>query len=939
LRDVDVRRPGVAEGLVGRGRELDLLRSFLERAAVDGEAFLLSGEPGVGKTVLLDAAADAASTAGSRLLRAAGVEFEVDVGFSGLNQLLFPLYEQLEQLGSVHRNALSVALGFGDGAAASRLTVSTAALKLLRLAAATHPLLVIVDDLQWLDRSSAAVLAFVARRLTGSRVGLITAWRAGTESFFERGGLPVYDLRPLDEDAATGLLNARFPTLAANVRHRVLAEAQGNPLALLELPAVLDGPQRTARQALPAVLPLNRRLRALFASRVADLPAITRRLLLLAVLDGTGDLAVLQAATGDNGLEALQPAEQARLAAVDPSTGRLAFRHPLVRSTVVDRSTDSERRQARRALADALVEQPERRAWHLANATVGPDEKVAHLLEHAAQRLLRRGDAVGAVAALLRAADHSPHGTDRSRLLAEAAYVGADVTGALRTVPQLLADAHRADPDLSGSLEAAVATAYQLLNGEGDVDTALRLLVGAIEARLCGLHADDHALTEALHTLLTVCWFGGGGAEVWKPFHAAVARLTPPAPVVLSLCAAIFADPARTTAASLDQLDTTISHLHEEADPARIVRIGMAAFFVDRMAGCRSAHWRVVRDGREGGAVASAIGALIHLCLDDLLVGLWDEAWQLADEGLELCQAHGYQLLRWPLWFGQAFLAAGRGDDDTVRMLTDGMVQWAAPRAARTVQLYASHARAFAALGRGDVEDAYHHAAAVSPPGILASHVPLALWTAMDLVEAAVRTGRHAEATAHVTALRDADIAAMSPRLALLACGSAAIAAPAASATGLFEEALAIPGVERWPFDLARVRLIYGERLRRAHATAEAQVQLTAALETFQRLEARPWATRARSELRATGHNASFANELGSASLTPQEHEIAMLAAIGLTNKQIGQRLFLSHRTVAAHLYRVFPKLGITSRAALRDALSPPQRGDHHHSGPPEVDR
>jgi DNA-binding CsgD family transcriptional regulator len=238
--------------------------------------------------------------------------------------------------------------------------------------------------------------------------------------------------------------------------------------------------------------------------------------------------------------------------------------------------------------------------------------------------------------------------------------------------------------------------------------------------------------------------------------------------------------------------------------------------------------------------------------------------------------------------------------------------------------------RVLAALGQGDFEGAYQHAAAISPPGVFASHVPLALWVAMDLVEAAVRTGRHAEAAAHVTAISDAGIAALSPRLALLATASQAIAEPDDIAPRLFEEALAIPGADRFPFDLGRVRLCYGERLRRARATTEARIQLTAALEIFERLGARPWATRAAGELRAAGRTDPRTAQRNPESLTPQELEIAELAAAGLTNKQIGQRLFLSHRTVGAHLYQIFPKLGVAARAALRDALAslPPERHD-----------
>jgi len=249
---------------------------------------------------------------------------------------------------------------------------------------------------------------------------------------------------------------------------------------------------------------------------------------------------------------------------------------------------------------------------------------------------------------------------------------------------------------------------------------------------------------------------------------------------------------------------------------------------------------------------------------------------------------------------------------------------------------HARHVRVLAAMGQGDFEDAYQHAAAISPAGVLAPYVPLALWVAMDLVEAAVRTGRHAEAAAHAATLRDAGVAALSPRLTLLATASEAITAPDDLAPRLFEKALATPGAHRFPFDLARVRLCYGEQLRRTRAVAGSRAQLTTALETFERLGAKQWATRAVGELRAAGRTDPYALRRDRAPLTPQELEIAQLAATGLTNKQIGQRLFLSHRTVGAHLYQIFPKLGITSRAALRDALAslPPERPSEDRSQP-----
>jgi DNA-binding CsgD family transcriptional regulator len=912
----------VAEALFGRDAEIEMVRTFLDAAAVRGGALLLSGEPGVGKSVLLETAARTASAVGTRVLRTTGVQDEAEVSFSALHQLLLSVRQGFERLPVSHHDALSVALGLGDSSRPEPLVVSNATLSLLRQTADVRPLLVLVDDLQWLDRASAVVLAFVARRLAGSRVAFIAASRAGCDGFFEQAGLPQHDLQPLDEASASRLIGTHFPSLATPVQQRVLAEAEGNPLALVELPSALTGAQRAALETLPPVLPLNDRLGALFATRVADLPAPTRELLLLAALQGAGDLGVLQAAAGDtDGLARLAPAEHSGLISIQESSHRLTFRHPLVRSTVVEGSADVERRRAHQALADALADQPERRAWHLAEAIVGPDEDVAALLEQTARPSLKRGDAVGAVAALTRAADLSPEQPSRSRRLAEAAYLGADVTGELRNVSRLLDDARMADPEATGSLQAAIAASYLILNGGGDVDTAHRLLVRAIESAVDRDGEIDDAVIEALHTLLPVCFFGGR-SELWEPFYAAMARLEPHVPGLLSLCSRTFPDPVRTAVPALEELADTITGLRDESDPTRIVRVGIAAVYVDRLAGCREALWRVVQDGREGGAVASAIDALMLLCFDDLASGQWDDALHLAGESVELCERYGYRLLAWPGRLAQALIAAGRGDDDTTRALTDEMSGWAAPRGVLAIELFARHARALAAMGRGDFEEAYQQSSAISPAGALAPYTPEALWVLLDLVESAVRTDRRAEAMAHTVAMRDLGIASISPRLALVSAACSAMLASDDRAVSLYEGALAVPGVERWPFELARVHLCFGEYLRRARAVTRSRVHLKAGLEIFERLGAQPWATRAAGELRAAGMTSSRSAGAGASKLTPQEFEIATLAASGLTNKQIAERLYLSHRTVGAHLYQVFPKLGITSRAALRDALA-----------------
>ena len=376
---------------MGRDQEQALIASFLKQVAAEGGTLLFTGEPGVGKTALLDAAEEAAEAAGLQVLRVTGHEFGTQVNFSGLAQLLQPLSGDLRSLSPAHRRALSAAVeGDAGKPPQDRLIVFQATLALLAQAAGRRPLLTIVDDLQWLDRSSASALGFAARRLAGLRIGFLAVSRPGAESFSDRTGLADQELRPLDAESAASLLGARFPELAPRVRQRLLTEAQGNPLALLELPALLSGPQRAALASLPSVLPLGQRLQAMFASQVTELPARARRLLLLAALDGSGDLHVLQTA-GSTWTDDLAQAEHARLARIDAGTGRLAFRHPLIRSALVELATGEDRRQAHRTLAEQLAEQPERRAWHLGEAVAGPDEPVAALLEEVATQILRRG--------------------------------------------------------------------------------------------------------------------------------------------------------------------------------------------------------------------------------------------------------------------------------------------------------------------------------------------------------------------------------------------------------------------------------------------------------------------------------------------------------------------------------------------------------------------
>jgi DNA-binding CsgD family transcriptional regulator len=902
--------------------EVGIVRAFVDRAYSDGGAFLISGDAGVGKSALIDAAVAYAASIGFTVLRATGAQFEAHVSFAGLHQVLYPLMKNLDQLDELQRRALDSAFGLRQGAAPDRMTISHAALELLVRSTATAAVLVVVDDMPWLDQVSAMILGFVARRTAGTRIGFLAAARIGEEGFFDHAGIPTHTLSPLSDSSSQALLDSRYPALTARARRRLLAEAQGNPLALLELPIALTS---KAEQSPNPTLPLTRRLQEVFASRIHDLPERTRYALLLIVLDGTDNLGVLRLGQADSEVDDLAPAERAQAISIDRAAARLSFRHPLIRSAVMELATDDERRHAHLILAERRADQPARRAWHLAEASIGPDEQVAALLQDVAHMNLFRGDSVGAITELLRAAELSPDGADRSSRLAEAAYLGAIVTGDLRDVPTLMDAARRADPAHGGSLAGAVAGAYHLLNESGDIDNAHRLLVDAIDALPNPTDAHNKVLIEALYTLLMVSFFGGR-AELWPAFHTAFDRLRPRAPQLLFILAHTFSDPARLARLAAADLDAAIAGLRTETSPARIVRTAIAGSYLDRIGDCRDPLWRAIRHGREGGAVTSAIEALCLLGNDAYFSGRWDDVRTLTDEGLALCQTHNYPLLRWPGLFLQTLVSSNRGDQATSRRLTDEMSRWASPRRVGIVTAYVWHVKALSALSRGDFDEAYRCAAVVSPAGELASHVPNALWLIMELVEAAARSGRSREAAAHVAAARDAQIGKLSSRLALAVAGADAMAAADADHRDLFERALRTPDADLWPFDLARIQLAYGERLRRTKSPSSARAHLDAALDRFEQLAARPWAMRAGNELRATGVRRMPTNRVKDPSadsfLTAQQRQIAELAAAGLSNKEIGERLFLSSRTVGYHLHQVFPKLGITSRAALRDALA-----------------
>ncbi|MFC7913381.1 ATP-binding protein [Streptomyces sp. NPDC057386] len=900
--------------LVGRESELTELAAFLDTAAADGAVLLLTGDPGVGKTALLDATAGLAAARGTRVVRGSGVEYETDISFAGLHQLVGSLPDELDRLPRSARDALEVALGLRAGPAPSRIAVLNAALSLFDEAAKERPLLLVVDDLHVVDRASRAAVFFAARRLGGRRIGLLGAQRAEPGESSRPTGLPELEVLPLGDTDALRLLSRRFAHLPRRVLSTVAHEAQGNPLALLEFAGSTEhSGDRRGREAGRASSP-GRDVRALYGARVGRLPRETREVLLLAALEGSGDIGVLEAAGGPGVLEALAPAERDHLVMVTENGRAVRFRHPLVRSAVVDGSTGEQRRGAHRRLADALADQPERRGDHLARATTAPDEAVAAVVESAARSSLRRGDADGAIARLRRAAELSPDRADRRRRLSQAAYAAAWVAGHLEVSHEIMREVE-GDP-AARSLSAATAAGFLVLVTEGDADTAHALLTEAVGRERAVSGPPPGELETALFTL-TLASQCSGRPEHWRPLVDVLARFREATPASAASLGRVHHAPGSVTEDMLRRLDEEIARLREQSDADVVIRTALIASYLDRLPGCREAVSRVIRDG---GAVGSSMPALMFVALDDLYAGRWQASAGAARELIGLCEETGYHLFAQVGHYVAAMAAAQRGDLDECREHCEAVWGWSGPRGLRRLENCAHQAAARAALGAADFETAFRHATAICAPGVLPEFNPEAVWSAPDLVEAAVRSGRHEEARRHADALRDAGVGHLSSRFALSTATVTAITSDAEDMVACFEEALALPGAEQWPFELGRARLAYGEALRRRGLNRAARVQLAAARDSFEKLGARSWEARAAAELRATGMTRTGRGKAGQA-LTPQELEVARLAATGLSNPQIASRLFLSPRTVSSHLYRVFPKLGITSRAELRDAL------------------
>ncbi len=558
-------------------------------------------------------------------------------------------------------------------------------------------------------------------------------------------------------------------------------------------------------------------------------------------------------------------------------------------------------------LAAVLKAEPERRAWHLAHASDGPDEAVAVELTEAAERALARGGAAEAAAAFRRAAELSQDLAARTGRLDKAAFA-AGIGGLLETAREL-ADANRAE-----TLRGTAAAAYVLFHREGDIDAVFRVLLPVMRtAAEGGVLEDTDAFDDAFYVLLNAAVWAGR-AELWLPVHRLLDRVSEAA----RLCFDAVADPARTAHDVRQRLDLATAALSPATPSWRVTWLIYSARYVD----CFTFYDGVWRDLVGHGTYDSLRFAQVARAHDAFMLGDWDKMLAVGSRNIADAAGHEYNLLHMVFTYGLAMVASGRGDEEALRRQCEAITAWAQPRRMNLLLSTVNETRAGAAVGRGDFEEAFALTAALTPPGELPEHFPHFPRVFLDLVESAMRTDRAAKARAHVAAGRRARIGAISPHHALILAAGEAITAPDERAEELYEAALALPDATLWTYDYARTRLLYGEWLRRRREYTAARVQLSAALELFeQQLKSPPWTRRARNELRAAGVDVGLPPGGGKVPMSAQERRIAELAAGGLSNKQIGQQLNIPPRTAGAHLYRVFPKLGITSRAALRDGL------------------
>ncbi len=899
-------------GLWGREAErAELARlTTLARSGRSG-VLVVRGMAGVGKTALLDQVAHDAGDV--RVLRVTGVEVETALPFAALQRLLRPVVDRLDGLPAAQAASLRGALGLAEAAGRERFLVGLAVLTLLSDLAEERPVLCLIDDAHWLDAASAETLLFVARRVEAEGVSMAFAARDGLET----SGLPELTLGALERQAAHRLLTERVPELSPALRERVVEESAGNPLALIELASGLSADQRAGRAEPPAalpVLPVTERVLATFGGRIGGLPRTAGLVLTIAAAEGTGDLGtVLRAARLLGGsAEDLDAAVQAGLLLIAGDT--VAFRHPLIRSTAYQSAALTTRLSVHEALA-AVVD-GDRRIWHLAAAATTPDESVALELERAAERARQRGAPAAAVSAYEQAARLSPGPADRARRTTLAAQ-SAITSG---QVEQAAALAERA-AELTGDrrLRAGLALVKaSVATQRGTPRGAARLLIDNA-APIAG-DAPELALS-LLVVAAGSAWPSGEYAEVRQAADLAATLASragdePATGAVAVLGALADGDYER----ALPVLRHFVAKVRARPPGSLYVRLlagDLALLLGDDEAALELATADVVR-ARERGQAGVLPASLRILAQAQAMAGMQHDAAATVAEARTFARDTGQSHGLGALAVVTARIAAVHGDEDGCRASAMAAIDGAGPSGGVAEVAASAHgALGLLDLALGRYEQALHRLEqAVCEP---AGHTAAALFAVPDLVEAAVRAGAPEQAGEPLARFLAWARAGDRPWASAVALRCRALLAPPEPAGELYAQAVRLHEKGGRPFQRARTELLYGEWLRRGRRRSDARTPLRSALEIFERLDAVPWAERARAELRASGDVAPAATAGAAAlsRLTPQELQIVRLAAAGLSNRDIAAQLFLSHRTVEYHLYKAYPKLGIGSRGEL----------------------
>jgi DNA-binding CsgD family transcriptional regulator len=909
----DDRFRGRASELTDRRGERDALDGLIEAVrAGESRALVVRGDPGVGKTVLLDYLADRAR--GCRVARAVGVQSEMELAFAGLHQLCAPILDHLDLLPGPQQDALLTAFGISAGAPPDRFLVGLAVLGLLSEVAGERPLICVVDDEQWFDHASAQALGFVARRLAADPVGLVLAARVPSA---DMAGLPELQVEGLRENHARALLDFALPgPLDARVRDLIIGEAQGNPLALLELPRALTPPELAGGFGLPGALPVSGRIEDSFQRQLEALPAQTRRLLQLAAADPSGDPVLVRRAASSLRIpvRAAAPAVEAGLVQFGV---HVRFRHPLVRSAAYRSASAQDKQEVHAALAEVTdpATDPDRRAWHRAQAADGPDEDVAAELEHSAGRAQARGGLAAAAAFLERSvlltADPARHA---ERILAAA--TANMQAGAFGKALELLVTAE------AGPLDEVAGARADLLRGQiafasGFGSDAPPLLLKAAK-RLESL--DLNLARETYLSAWSAASVAGrlaGGGDVYEISRAvrALPPAHPPRPIDLLLdgLALLFTDGRAAAAPVLRQA----ANLFTAGDISRTegLRWGwLAASLLWDDDAARAISMRQVRLARDAGALDQLPTALIALAHSAVWSGDFTTAASLIAEIDAIFEITGSRIAPYPAMF----LTALRGDRSELATLIKAASTETESDGQGVVVTYAHWVTAILDNGSGRYADALAAAQHATDD----THPYVSMWALPELVEAAGRTGNAQIATDALERLAETTRAGSTDLGLGIEARSRALVSERGIAEGCYREAIDRLGRTRLRPESARAHLLYGEWLRRENRRTDARVQLRIAHEMLEAIGMEAFAERARRELLATDETVRKRTVESPSTLTPQEASIARLAADGRTNAEIGAQLFLSARTVEWHLRKVFTKLGISSRRELPRARS-----------------